>query len=257
MPATTVGNRLAGKVAIITGAGQGIGEGIAYAFAKEGARLIITGRTLSKLEGVAARIREMGAEVRCLVALSGDRSAAEKVTQEALTAFGRLDVLLNNAHTFTPFTLVEDLTDDAIRTHIESGLIGSLQYMQSAFTHMRLQGSGSIINTGSSYSIMCPPGHADYASSKEAIRALTRTAAKEWGKYGIRVNTLQPAALSPYAEEYLQANGTYDAEVAKSPLGYIGDSEKDVGPIALFLASDDSRYLTGQTLMADGGRVML
>jgi NAD(P)-dependent dehydrogenase (short-subunit alcohol dehydrogenase family) len=249
--------RLEGKVALITGAGQGIGEGIAYAFAKAGARLVLTGRTAAKVEAVAENIRAFGGEVRCMEAVSGERAAAARATEEAIAAFGRLDVLLNNAHSFTPFTLVEDLTEAAMRLHFESGVIGSLQFMQAAFPHMRAQGGGSIINTSSSYSIQCPPGHTDYAAAKEAIRALTRTAAKEWGKYRIRVNNLQPSALSPYAAEYLEKTGTYEAEVARQPIGYIGTAEDDVAPIALFLASDDSHYLTGQTIGADGGRVML
>lgn len=256
MPAVNQG-RLGGRVAIITGAGQGVGEGIALAMAKEGARLIITGRTLSKLEAVASAIKEIGSEARCLEGLSGVRSVAVRATEEAIAAFGRLDVLVNNAHTFTPGVNLEDLTEEAVRTHMESGLIGSLQFMQAAFPHMRAQGGGSIINLGSSYSIMCPPGHTAYAASKEAIRALTRTAAKEWGKYKIRVNTLHPAALSPFAMEYMKSTNTYDAEVARSPLGYIGSALDDVAPIALFLASEDSHYLTGQTLGADGGRIML
>lgn len=251
------GNRLRDRVAIITGAGQGIGEGIAYAMAKEGARLVLTGRTLGKLEAVAETIRGWGSDVLCFEALSGDRSAAQQTVEATVARFGRLDVLVNNAHSFTPYTPLEELTDDAVLLHIRSGLLGSLQYMQAAFPHMKAQGAGSIINTSSSYSIMCPPGHADYAASKEAIRALTRTAAKEWGPYRIRVNTLQPSALSPYAAEYLQKTGTYDEEAARAALGYIGDAEEDVAPVAVFLASDDSRYMTGQTLGADGGRTMV
>jgi NAD(P)-dependent dehydrogenase (short-subunit alcohol dehydrogenase family) len=133
--------------------------------------------------------------------------------------------------------------------------MGSVHFMQAAFPHMKENG-GSIINLGSSSSYLCLPGHADYASAKEAIRALTRTAAREWGEYKIRVNMLNPAAISPYSMEYMKLNNIYDIEVARSPLGYIGDAEADVAPVAVFMASDDSHFLTGQTIMADGGRVM-
>jgi len=128
--------------------------------------------------------------------------------------------------------------------------------MQLVFPHMRDAGGGSIINMGSSYGLRCEPGFLAYAAAKEAIRALTRTAAREWGKHRIRVNTILPAALSPKALWYLEESQTYDAELAKVALGYFGTSD-DIAPLALFLASDESAYVTGQTIGADGGSTML
>ena len=165
--------------------------------------------------------------------------------------------LVNNAHTFTDYLPVEDPRMEAhCLIDLQSAFIGSLQLMQLCFPHMRDQGGGSIINMGSSYGIRCEPGFLAYAASKEAIRALTRTAAREWGKHQIRVNTILPAALSPKAEWYLKESITYDFELAKVAMGNFGTSD-DIAPTAIFLASDDSNYVTGQTIGVEGGAIML
>jgi NAD(P)-dependent dehydrogenase (short-subunit alcohol dehydrogenase family) len=145
--------------------------------------------------------------------------------------------------------------EEHVRINMDSALIGSLQLMQCVFPHMRDNGGGSIINMGSSYGLRCEPGFLGYAASKEAIRALTRTAAREWGKHKIRVNTILPSALSPKARWYLEETNTYQLEVAKTSFGYIGEPE-DIGPAAVFLASDESRYITGQTIGVDAGSTM-
>lgn len=249
--------RLDGRVAVVTGAGQGIGEAIARAYAREGARVLITGRTLSKLEDVAGRIREAGGEALPLEALAGDAEHAARTVDLAISTWGRLDVLVNNAHTFTDYLPIEDpRMADNVRIDMESAFIGSLQLMQLAFPHMRDAGGGSIINMGSAYGIRCEPGFLAYAASKEAIRTLTKTAAKEWGRHRIRVNTILPSAMSPKALWYLEESKSYDFELSKVALGYFGAPD-DIAPLALFLASDESGYITGQTIGADGGSTML
>ncbi|MET0180759.1 MAG: SDR family oxidoreductase [Novosphingobium sp.] len=244
-------------MAVVTGAGQGIGEAIARAYARHGARVLLTGRTSSKLEAVVAAISADGGEARWVEALAGQRGDAERTVAIAIDAWGRLDVLVNNAHTFTDFL---PLTDQRMEEHVlidmQSAFVGSLQLMQLAFPHMRDGGGGAIINMGSSFGLRCEPGFLAYAASKEAIRALTRTAAREWGKHGIRVNTILPSAMSPKALWYLEESKSYDAELAKVSLGRFGTPE-DVTPLALFLASDESNYISGQTIGADGGSTML
>jgi NAD(P)-dependent dehydrogenase (short-subunit alcohol dehydrogenase family) len=251
------GGRLDGKVAIVTGAGQGIGEAIALAYAREGARVAVTGRTFAKLQDVAAKAKAGDGEILPLEALAGDRVQAEKVVAEAIARWGRVDVLVNNAHTFTDYLPLEDARmEENILIDMQSAFLGSLQLMQLCFPHMRDQGGGSIINFGSSYGIRCEPGFLAYAASKESIRTLTRTAAKEWGKHKIRVNTILPSAMSPKALWYLEESKTYDLELAKVALGAFGAPD-DIAPTAVFLASDESGYVTGQTIGVDGGSTML
>lgn len=249
--------RLAGKVAIVTAAGQGIGEGVARAFAREGAKLVLTGRTGAKVEAVAADLRAKGVEVVALQALAGDRGDAERTMAMTIESFGRVDILVNNAHSFTRPSSVEDMPEENMLINFQSGTLGSLQLMQLAFPHMRDGGGGAIVNVGSSYAVRAEPGYLAYAAAKEAIRALSKTAAREWGRYNIRVNTLLPAALSPMARKYLKESGRYDEEVAKTALGYIGEAEADVAPVVLFLCSDDGHYVTGQSISADGGSLLV
>lgn len=249
--------RLEGKVAIVTGAGQGIGAAIAEVYAREGAKVLLTGRTVSKLDEVVGRIAAAGGEATAFQALAGNAADAQKTVAEVLSRWGRVDILVNNAHTFTDFLPLEDPQMEAnCMVDLQSAFIGSLQLMQLCFPLMRDAGGGAIINFGSSFGLRCEPGYLAYAASKEAIRALTRTGAKEWGKHAIRVNTILPSAMTPKALWYLEESKTYDAELAKVALGRFGGPE-DVAPLALFLASDDGNYVTGQTIGADGGSTML
>ncbi|MBW8785876.1 MAG: SDR family oxidoreductase, partial [Novosphingobium sp.] len=173
-----------------------------------------------------------------------------------LSRWGRVDILVNNAHTFTDYLPIEDpKMEEHCMIDMQSAFIGSLQLMQLCFPHMRDNGGGSIINMGSSYGPRSEPGFLAYSASKEAIRSLTRTAAKEWGKHKIRVNTILPSALSPKAKWYLEESKTYDLELGKVALGQFGTPE-DIAPTAIFLASDESNYVTGQTIGVDGGSTM-
>lgn len=248
--------RLAGKVAIITGAGQGIGAAIAELYAREGAKVLITGRTLSKLEDIAGKIAAAGGTCTPLEALAGEMDQSEMTVNRAIADWGRVDILVNNAHTFTDYLPIEDPKMEAnCKIDFQSAFFGSLQLMQLCFPHMKEQGGGSIINMGSSYGPRSEPGFLAYSASKEAIRSLTRTAAKEWGKHGIRVNTILPSALTPKSIWYLEDSGTYDLELAKVAIGRFGTPE-DIAPMCLFLASDEGNYVTGQTIGVDGGSTM-
>ena len=254
---STTSGRLDGKVAIITGAGQGIGEAIAVGYAREGAKVLITGRTLSKLEDVAAKINDAGGTCIPLQAVAGEQEQSKMTVDRAISEWGRVDILVNNAHSFTDYLpLTDPKMEENCKIDFQSAFFGSLQLMQLCYPHMKEQGGGSIINMGSSYGIRCEPGFLAYAASKEAIRTLTKTAAKEWGADGIRVNTILPSALTPKAIWYLEESGTYDLELSKVAMGRFGEP-KDIAPTAIFLASDDSDFVTGQTIGVEGGAVML
>ena len=253
---TAAGSRLTGKVAIITGAGQGIGAAIAELYAREGAQVLITGRTLSKLEDVAGRITATGGICTPLEALAGEMDQSEAVVARAIADWGRVDILVNNAHTFTDYLPIADPKMEAnCKIDFQSAFFGSLQLMQLVYPHMQAQGGGAILNFGSSYGPRSEPGFLAYSASKEAIRSLTRTAAKEWGPHAIRVNTILPSALTPKSLWYLEDSGTYEAERVKVALGRFGAPE-DIAPTCLFLVSDEGSFVTGQTIGVDGGSTM-
>lgn len=249
--------KLDGKVAIVTGGGQGVGQGVAILLAQEGAKLLITGRTADKLEATVAAIKARGGEASWIVGTAGVRADAEAAIAKAVELHGRLDILVNNAQTLRTGVLFEDHDDALFALTVESGLYGTFHHMQAALPHMKAQG-GSIINLGSYEGIHGGIAFAAYAATKEAIRGLSRTAARELGKYNIRVNVICPSALSPAAIKWIEDfPQEADAALSHHALGYFGDCEKDIAPVVAFLASDDSHYVTGQTIAVDGGNIML
>lgn len=243
---------LAGRTAIVTGAGTGIGQGIAVAMAKQGANLVITGRTPETLADTVGRVEAAGGRVLVVEGSVADPAAAPRTVEAAVTMFGGLDVLVNNAHTFSPPLPLDQTPESDMRQHMESGFFGTFYFMQAAFPHMRERG-GSIINFGSIAGVQGWPLFSPYAATKEAIRGLSRSAARDWGQYKIRVNVIVPSSHSKISGEYFSAPGALEAFEKTIPLGYLGDPELDIGGVAVFLASDASRYVTGQTLHADGG----
>ena len=249
-------SRLDGKVAIVTGGGQGVGRGISLALATEGARVVVAGRTLDKVEQVAKEIAERGGAalpVRCDVTDRGDVDALISTTVDA---FGTIDILVNNAQSSTQGRL-ERITDADIAQTMDSGPIASLRCMQACLPHMREHG-GTIINLGSSTAVQGDPGFGAYAMAKEAIRGLSKVAAREWGRFGITVNVICPAADSPASDRFFSAHPEHlERFQREAPLGRFGRSEEDIGRACVALATDDLSYLTGATLMLDGGRCIL
>jgi 2-hydroxycyclohexanecarboxyl-CoA dehydrogenase len=250
--------QLNGKVALVTGAGQGVGRGIARALAMEGAAVGLVGRTLAKVEKVAAEIAERGGRavaVRCDVV---DRAQVDEAVAITVDRLGGLDILVNNAQVTAPNRRLQEVPVEDVELCWSTGPVGSLNCMQAAFPHLCARGGGSIVNLGSNTGVEGAPLFGPYAMAKEAIRGLTKVAAREWGRFGIRVNVVCPFGDSPTAQEFNRAHPEAAAAVLRStPLGRMGDHEADIGWAVAGLVSDSFSYLTGATLMLDGGLCIL
>jgi 2-hydroxycyclohexanecarboxyl-CoA dehydrogenase len=248
---------LAGKAALVTGAGQGIGRAIALVLAERGASVVISGRTESKLTAVVDEIAQLGARATAIVGDVAVRADVQRMVDTTISTFGGVDILVNNAQASKPDVRIVDIDDDTWDLTFGSGGLGTLYAMQACHPIMKARGGGNIINLGSSTAITGDPGFGAYAMTKEAVRGLTRVAAREWGRDNIRVNVVCPAALSPGAAEFADAHPEAFARMLKSvPLGRMGDEIADVARAVAALCSDDFQYLTGATLMLDGGRLL-
>ncbi len=240
---------LGGKVALITGAGAGIGEGIARRFADEGARVVVaeldeaTGRAIAQAIGGVF----VGTDV-------SDRDQVENAVNTAVSEFGSIDIVVNNAWGGGSIGRVENKTDEQLTAGLAVGFHGPFWMMKAAFPHMKAKGWGRIINMCSLNGVNAHMGTLEYNAAKEALRALTRTAAREWAPTGVTVNALCPAAKS---QAFFRAIGEHpELEAladASNPMGRMGDPYEDIAPVAVFLAGEGSGYLTGNTLFVDGG----
>jgi NAD(P)-dependent dehydrogenase (short-subunit alcohol dehydrogenase family) len=249
--------RLDDKVVIVTGSGQGIGEGIALAAAAEGANIVAAGRTLSKVERTAATVEERGRKALALQCDVRDQDQINACVKATIERFGRIDGVVNNAQMVALGPVLEITEKDARRTW-ESGFLGSLWFMQAAYESLK-EAKGAVVNLGTGSALRNDlPGFTLYAGTKEMIRTLTRMAALEWGKDGIRVNVVIPNGMSPGLEMWSQfAPKEYEEFVNTIPLGRVGKLEEDVGRAVAFLLSEDAAYVTGSTLMVDGGQAYL
>ncbi len=240
---------LAGKVAVVTGAGAGIGEGIARRFAAEGARVVVAEIDAAAGQAVARDIG--GVFVGTDVA---NRSDVENAVQTALFEYGSIDIVVNNAWGGGKIGRVENKTDEQLAHGIAVGYYGPYWAMRAAFPHMKARGWGRVINMCSLNGVNAHMGTLEYNAAKEALRALTRTAAREWAPTGVTVNAICPAAKS---QAFFQAIGQYPQleamADAANPMGRLGDPYDDIAPVAVFLASEGCRYLTGNSLFVDGG----
>lgn len=246
--------RLAGRVAIVTGAAQGIGRGIARAFAAEGADLAISDVRRDALAEVEKELGELGARVRATECDVARRADCERAVADAVEAFGALHVLVNNAGWSKPSVPLVEVDEAQFQRTLEINTLGTFHMMQASHPHLVAAGGGSIVNFASGAGTSGLPGEGPYAAAKEAIRGLSRVAANEWGPQGIRVNVICPFANSPGMVAWSKLDPrSYEATVHRIPLRRVGDCEDDVGRTAVYLASDDAAYVTGQTLMVDGG----
>ncbi len=245
------------QVAIVTGAGQGVGEGIAAAMAQAGARVIIAARRSANGEPAAQAIRDRGGQAlfcRCDVTRREDVDAAVAFS---LKHWGRLDAMVHNAVSPPgPPRPIQEVDDETIASQIATSTTATFHCAQAAFQELRTNGGTLILLT--SPSGIEGSGHLPlYGAVKGAQRGLLKSLAREWGPHGVRVNAIAPVAWTPAMDVATEANPTLEARlIGRTPLGRIGDPASDIGPVAVFLASGLARHMTGQTLAVDGGRYL-
>ncbi len=258
---------LEGKTAIITGAGRAvlsdgrcgsIGYGIATAYAKEGANLVITGRNVKKLEDAKEELERLyGIKVLILQADISAGADNEKIVNEVvektLAEFGRIDVLINNAQASASGVSLADHTTDQFNLSMYSGLYATFYYMKACYPHLA-KTQGSVINFASGAGLFGNYGQCAYAAAKEGIRGLSRVAATEWGKDNINVNIVCPLAWTAQLEQFQQAYpDAFEKNVKMPPVGHFGDSETEIGRVCVQLAHPDFKFMTGETLTLEGG----
>ncbi|MDE6599901.1 MAG: SDR family oxidoreductase [Oscillospiraceae bacterium] len=258
---------LTGKTAIITGAGRAvlkdgtcgsIGYGIATAYAKEGANIVITGRNVKKLEDAKEELERLyGIKVLIVQADVSDGSDNEAVVKnvidKTIEAFGRIDVLINNAQASASGVPLAEHTTEQFNLAMFSGLYATFYYMKACYPYLK-ETKGTVINFASGAGLFGNFGQCSYAAAKEGIRGLTRVAATEWGKDGINVNIVCPLAWTAQLEQFQEAYpDAFKANVHMPPMGHYGNSELEIGRVCVQLASPDFKYLTGETLTLEGG----
>jgi NAD(P)-dependent dehydrogenase (short-subunit alcohol dehydrogenase family) len=248
--------KLQDKVVIITGGAGGIGTGMALAMAKEGAILALVDVNEEAGKAVEAKIQAISPKSVFFKADLLDRENLPKIIESVVEKYGKLDVLVNNAHASTqkPF---EEITQEDMDFSFGTGFYPTFYLMQAALPYLK-ESQGNIINFASGAGLSGQPTQTAYAAAKEAIRAISRVAANEWGKYNINVNLISPIAKSPGVQAWAEAfPEMYEKSLSSIPLGRWGEPEEDIGRVAVFLASEDSSYITGQTIMVDGGSIQL
>lgn len=253
-------SKLVGKVAVITGAGGGLGKYIALRFAEEGAKLSLCDINPQGLEATAALCKSKGADVFTNVVDVSNLEQSKQFIEATVTDFGKIDILLNLAIAIdTPHSFLDHTLEDLEKSY-QTGLVSTWNFMKLCHPYLKENG-GKIINFGSGSGDEGQEGYASYAAIKEAIRALSRVAAREWGPDNINVNVICPGAITDAIQAYIDQmpEGHQDPihlGFSQTAVRRFGKPYEDVAPVAVFLASDDARHITGQTINVDGGVII-
>ncbi|MCR8655950.1 SDR family NAD(P)-dependent oxidoreductase [Paenibacillus endoradicis] len=248
--------KLEGKIALISGAAGGIGKGMATAFVKEGATVVVVDLNEELGNQTIKELQEFAPESMFIQANLAEHNKLAGIVKQVADKYGRLDILVNNAHA-SRMNSIEDTTQADFDLSFNTGFYPTFYFMQAALPYLK-ETQGKIINFASGAGINGDVNQVSYAAAKEAIRAATRVAANEFGPFGINVNIIAPIAKSPGLIEWAEKNPEYyQGMLSKIPMRRLGELEDDIGRVAVFLASEDSDYITGQTIMVDGGSIKL
>jgi 3-oxoacyl-[acyl-carrier protein] reductase len=247
--------RLAGKVALVTGGSRGLGRGIAEGFAAEGANVIVNFvKDSASAEAVVAKVKDLGADAIAVKADVGDENAVQGMVAAALKSFGKIDILVNNAGLLNAVPLAQmsiETWDEMIRTHLR----GMFLCTRFVIPHMLKQKSGKVINVTGTFGLVGGAEFTHLSAAKAGMIGFTRALAREVGKQGIHVNAIAPAIIRTDLYNFMPES-TRDEIVGAYPLGRVGEVQ-DVVATAMFLATKDSNFFTGQTLCPAGGDVMV
>lgn len=248
--------KLQDKVAVITGGAGGIGMGMATAFVKEGATVVIVDLNKEVGEQTVKQLQAHQPESMFIQADLTDHDKLGDIIKQVADKFGKLDILVNNAHA-SRMNSIEETTKADLDFSFNTGFYPTFYLMQAALPYLK-ESQGKIINFSSGAGLNGDVNQGSYAAAKEAIRAVTRVAANEFGPFGINVNLISPIAKSPGMLQWAEENPEYyQGMLSKIPMRRLGEVESDIGRVAVFLASEDSDYITGQTIMVDGGSIKL
>jgi NAD(P)-dependent dehydrogenase (short-subunit alcohol dehydrogenase family) len=254
--------KLETKVAIVTGAGRGIGRGVALRLAKDGAHVVVASRSATSVDKVVEEIKNLGLYALGITVDVGSDAQVTSMVEQTVKAFGTVDILVNVAQSWgiperkslsPPEIPFEDISDEEWDYTFATGFKGTLYGMRAVLPFMKKRGWGRIVNFGSPMAMSGKPYMAAYNATKEAIRSLSLTAAHELGAYGITVNCILPAILTDALADNHKDQVQREAFMKQLPMGHLGDPEHDAGGLVAFLASDDASYVTGGTLFLDGG----
>lgn len=248
--------KLDNKIAIVTGGAGGIGSGIVRAYVKENAKVVIADIAEEKGQALSEELNNQGYETLFIKTDLSDKASLKACVDLTIQTYGQIDILVNNAHASRMSSFL-DITEEDLELSLNTGFYASFYLCQMMIPYLK-ETKGNIINFGSGAAVKGDKNQGAYVVAKEAIRGMTRVIANEFGEFGINANIISPIAYSEGVDQWRKENPEYYNQVVKGiPLQKFGDVEKDIGPVAVFLASSDSQYVTGQTVMVDGGSIKL
>ncbi|MGW7987490.1 SDR family NAD(P)-dependent oxidoreductase [Staphylococcus shinii] len=248
--------RLDNKIAIVTGGAGGIGSGIVRAYVKENAKVVIADIAEEKGQALSQELNNQGYDTFFIKTDLSNKTSLQACVDRTIQTYGQIDILVNNAHASRMNSFL-NITEDDLNLSFNTGFYATFYLCQMVIPYLK-ETQGNIINFGSGAAVKGDKNQGAYVVAKEAIRGITRVIANEFGAFGINANVISPIAYSEGVDQWRKDNPEYYNQVVQGiPLQKFGDVEKDIGPVAVFLGSKDAQYITGQTVMVDGGSIKL